>query len=478
MPFTDQYERLPLSSIRVNRESRQRRVIEVTDLMDSIRVRGVMNPVIVQRTAEGGALLVAGERRLEASRLAGLQDIPVRWTSDLSSIELQLVELEENIKRKDLPWQDLTRAVERLHSLRVELDSEWTMAETAQETGYSPQHISHFLRVGRELGVQTIAESSGFREAYNKIARRDARAAGNALEELLEIPAELSVQELIESVERLDWVDSGETTEGEVLLRPSTGVPPAPIILTVPPEPVSPILHASFLDWAPQYSGPKFNLLHCDFPYGRSEFSGPQMSAGEFSPLYDSGMDTYLSLLESMLVNLDRVMSLSSHLMFWCGGEIMNPGSSYAKETWKLFSTLAPSLEFRPFPLIWVKSDNSGIAADPRHGPRHVYETCLLASRSARQIVRVVADAYSAPTDRRLHPSTKPEPMLRHFMSMLVDEHSSVLDPTAGSGAALRAADSLGAARVLGLEIDLAYVEPANVAWRNARMLRVASREA
>ena len=46
----------------------------------------------------------------------------------------------------------------------------------------------------------------------------------------------------------------------------------------------------------------------------------------------------------------------------------------------------------------------------------------------------------------------KPVAMLQHFLSMLVDEYSFVLDPTCGSGNALKAAERLGASQVLGIE--------------------------
>ena len=116
-------------------------------------------------------------------------------------------------------------------------------------------------------------------------------------------------------------------------------------------------------------------------------------------------------------------------------------------------------MKFHKFGLVWVKSDNAGIAGDALRSPRHTYEFALLASRGERQIVQIKSDTYSAPTDKRLHPSTKPEPMLRHFFTMLVDEHTSMLDPTCGSGASIRAAESLGAGRCLGLEIDEGFVE-------------------
>jgi tRNA G10 N-methylase Trm11 len=66
--------------------------------------------------------------------------------------------------------------------------------------------------------------------------------------------------------------------------------------------------------------------------------------------------------------------------------------------------------------------------------------------------------------------------MLRHFFQMFVDENTSLLDPTAGSGSALRAAESLGAKRVLGLEVDQEYAKNANVAMRNFRNLRKVSK--
>lgn len=463
MPITDHVERIPIESILIDREGRQRREVRTDDLDDSIRRRGVVTPIVCQRLAapsEYRGQLVAGERRIVSSLKVGLLDIPVRWTEDLSEIELQIIELEENIKRQDLQWQDQLRAVERIHNLYISLDEGWTMTETARNIGLSLGTVSSYLRVAANLNEERVASSSNWREAYNVLARREAREQGNALEELLDLPS-LS--------------DSPIPTPTEGL-----GGSTVPATATDPPDStalIDPIQHISFLDWAPVYSGPKFNFIHCDFPYGIEAFSGPQTRGLEAtSALYKDSPDIYFSLLECLCRNLNRFMSLSSHLMFWCSSEIMGMDSDYSRKTWQIFHSLAPTLEFYRFPLIWLKSDNAGVAADPRHGPRHVYETCLLASRGSRQIVRVVADAYAAPTDRSLHPSTKPEPMLRHFMRMLVDETSAVLDPTAGSGAALRAADSLGASRLLGLEIDPEHVRVANQAFRNGRLLHSANK--
>jgi DNA modification methylase len=68
--------------------------------------------------------------------------------------------------------------------------------------------------------------------------------------------------------------------------------------------------------------------------------------------------------------------------------------------------------------------------------------------------------------------SVKPEPMLKHFFEMFVDESTIFLDPTCGSGSSVRAAESLGAAHVLGLERDPEFHESASRALRSARLMR------
>jgi DNA modification methylase len=149
----------------------------------------------------------------------------------------------------------------------------------------------------------------------------------------------------------------------------------------------------------------------------------------------------------------------------------------------RLYEPTAKALErmgwdINPMPLVWLKSDGTGIIPDPERGPRQIYETCFIASRGDRKIVRAVANAYSAPTVSERHMSEKPEPMLRHFFRMLVDENTVMLDPTCGSGSALRAADSLGAKYVLGLEINEEFAGLARDALSRARALKRAEERA
>lgn len=85
----------------------------IQELSDSIRAYGVLQPLVV--TAEGdGYMIIAGERRWRASKLAGLQTVPaiVRTLRELEQLEIALI---ENVQRVDLSALDQATSIEYLH---------------------------------------------------------------------------------------------------------------------------------------------------------------------------------------------------------------------------------------------------------------------------------------------------------------------------------------------------------------------------
>jgi hypothetical protein len=192
------------------------------------------------------------------------------------------------------------------------------------------------------------------------------------------------------------------------------------------------------------------------------------MNGLESDDFYDNREEIYWQLLESLTANLDRIMSYSAHLVFWF------QMGFYTETVLRLRKT---GLLVHDHPLIWHKTGGPGglgvaPGTDATH-PRRTYDTALLASRGGRPLVRSMCNSYAAPTvGNKIHPSQKPEPMLRYFLQMVVDETTSMLDPTCGSAAALRAAEDLGARSVLGLELDPNYVDSANTRTIQSRILR------
>lgn len=444
MAISDDYARVRCQDIIINRENRQRKTIDTKGLKDSIAARGVLQPIIVTRDL----LLMAGERRLTASLELGLETIPCRFFEDLSQSEAMIVELEENLKRSDLSWQDTAVAIQRLHDLYLESDPTWTHTKTGQVLSLDHSGISRYLRVANDISNPNISKLPTLETAYNILKRADERRAGDALSEIMStshsvIPAA-----------------PAQVTEGGTFLE---GEPPAPV---APASPFSslPILHTAFAPFCSTFSSQPFNFIHCDFPYGVNVFDGA-WGGVERTEHYSDTKDVYLELIEVLASNLDKISSHSCHFMFWFSME-------HYEETFQLFRKLLPDVVWNKFPLIWTKSDNVGIVPDPKRGPRRVYETCLMGIRGDRPIVRPIANTYSCPTDKRYHPSTKPEPMLRHFMQMFVDNGTRMLDPTCGGGSALRAATTLGAESVLGLEMDETHYNNACAAYTSFLKLR------
>jgi ParB/RepB/Spo0J family partition protein len=465
MLLTDDLLRVELTQIVILRDDRQRRkiydesgaFINSDGLLESVKARGVIQPLIVNREL----VLVAGERRLEASRCAGLTSVPVRFVEDLSETEAKIIELEENLRRADLPWRDEVLAVAQLHTLYKASNPEHTITDTLRATNYG--QLNEALRVARDIDSPRISSATSVRQAWNTLQRLDERATADAVNDIIDAG---------------EFVFGGAQDDAHALngdgAAPNAGdgsthhgrAEGAHMRIPLPAQPSESILLADFKEWVKTYSGPSFNFIHCDFPYGIDVFGGV-WSGKNSQRTYSDTQGEYEELITVLCANLPKLLSHSAHLMFWCSADI-----AIQHRTVEQFRALAPSLIFQMKPLIWHKTDNLGIMSDPKRAPRHVYETALVASQEDRLVVKPVSDAYGAPTDKSHHPSTKPEPVLRHFMQMFIDEHSRVFDPTCGSGSALRAAESLGACHVLGLEKDPEHFKAAQSALRNFRTLR------
>ena len=91
---------------------RQRRLVsDIDKLAISIQKYGLLHPIVVDRRDMS---LVAGFRRLEACKLIKWEEIDVTFKDQLSEIEKREIELEENIQRQELSWQEQCDAKKEL----------------------------------------------------------------------------------------------------------------------------------------------------------------------------------------------------------------------------------------------------------------------------------------------------------------------------------------------------------------------------
>jgi ParB-like chromosome segregation protein Spo0J len=402
---------VPLSSIIINRAERQRRVLDeqhINALSDSIHKSGLIHPPVIQRSLE----LVVGECRVAACRRLGWTNIPIQYIDELDPAALRVVELEENIRRKAVEWKDECLAVKELHDMHRAEDPTWSETDTGKTLGFSQVSISERLTVARELlnGNQRVMEAPRLSTARGIVSRAASRA---------KTAASVALTEAIN-----------------------------------PPTKASPIITADFREWAKTYTGPKFNFIHCDFPYGIGADKFVQGAAPTHGG-YDDSEQLYWQLCSTLGNFIEHHCEESCHVMFWF--------SMHYYHATKLFFSMNCDLLFDPFPLVWLKSDNVGIIPDPQRGPRRIYETAFFGSRGDRKIVSPVANAIALPSERSEHMSIKSIPVLSHFFRMFTDSSTTFLDPTCGSGSSLRAAKAAGAKSVTGLEINEEFANRARL---------------
>jgi ParB family chromosome partitioning protein len=180
------------------------------ELADSIKAQGVVQPIVVRPAAdEGRYILVLGERRLHASKLAGRETIPaiVRRVSEQHAAEMTII---ENLQRQDLS------ALEQAEAFRV-LSEEFqlTQSQIGERVGLSRESIANYMRLLRlpESTMKLLAEGDiSFATAKELLKLDDkdqiAKAATYIVEKKL----------TFDQVERMVWQMMG-------VLSPVPGLP-------------------------------------------------------------------------------------------------------------------------------------------------------------------------------------------------------------------------------------------------------------
>ncbi len=123
------------------------------ELAESIKVQGVMQPIVVRPIGDGRYEIIAGERRWRATQLAGLDKIPavIRDVPDEAAIAMALI---ENIQRENLNPIEEAVALKRLQD-----EFELTHAEVAQAVGKSRATVTNLLRlIALTEDVKTLLE--------------------------------------------------------------------------------------------------------------------------------------------------------------------------------------------------------------------------------------------------------------------------------------------------------------------------------
>lgn len=172
---------------------------ELTELADSIRQKGLVQPLIVREHADGGYEIVAGERRWRAAQRAGLHMLPVivRSLDDQQVLELAII---ENVQRADL------NAIEEAGGYQELMDRfGYTQDKLSEVIGKSRSHLANTLRLLKlPKSVQAMVQEGQLTAGHARplVGRGDAEQLAHKI-----VEKDLNVREVEALVQATDLAD-------------------------------------------------------------------------------------------------------------------------------------------------------------------------------------------------------------------------------------------------------------------------------
>jgi ParB/RepB/Spo0J family partition protein len=280
-----------------NDSARQRKLLtDIADLVQSIERRGLLQPIII----DDGNRLIAGRRRLEAYRHLGRTTIPTRRLVDLTDVDRKLVELDENIRRQDINWKDKALAIADIHDLPHDgAKGDGELKDTAERIGLDAGLVGKYVKAARELraGNQRILDCTSINQATEIINRMRSLTITTAISQIGE-----------------DESDPAHFLDVSPAALVTALSPPVKVLPTLP---TCRIEESDFLEFAVTYSGPKFNFVHCDFPYGIGIDKSDAAGSATHESQYEDSPEVFWALTDALLKNRSRLFLDSAHLMFW-----------------------------------------------------------------------------------------------------------------------------------------------------------------
>lgn len=411
---------------------------DLQDLRDSIeylpgeRNRQLLHPPVLRK--EGRDLvLVAGERRLRAiteifafggsflhnGALFTAEEgrIPYTDIGELSPLEAEEAELDENLKRVNLSWQELAQVHARLHKLRTEQVKEvqveryktgdatpipqHTVADTAKEVfgnsdGWRQDTIRKETIVAKHLDNPAVAKAKSLDEAFKILKKEEERSKNVAL-----------------------GLEVGRTFNADC----------------------HQLAQANCLEWMAAQEPGQFDVILTDPPYGMGadQFGDAGGKMTGIQHHYDDSHESWQRLMfgrgtlwiESWCAQSYRLAKPQAHAYVFCDIDRFHELKQNMEFAgWDVFRT----------PLI-VHKLNSGRVPRPQHGPRRQYEVILYAIKGDKPVTHIYPDVIPCSGDDNLgHGAQKPVELYVNLLQRSVRPGDKVLDTFAGTGTIFPAA--------------------------------------
>jgi DNA modification methylase/ParB-like chromosome segregation protein Spo0J len=421
-----------LQSLTVS-ENRQRQEFDPAaheELKNSLESVGLMHALVVREEGDK-IILVAGERRLKAFQdiyaLGGhvkynneelpVDMVPTVTLGELDELEAEEAELDENLKRRDLTWQELASAHARLHALRQKQKAGAVIS--AMEQGV--------LQPGTPIPSQSIADTAqeihGRSDgAYQDTVRKElivSRHLGNP-----EVAKAKSVDEAFKILKRSEAAEKNRELAAEVGASFTADL--------------HRVIKEDCLEWMGKAidSGEQFDVILTDPPYGMDadQFGDGGGKLNGITHQYNDSHPAWTLLMSQWAGLSFCITKPEAHAYVFCDIDRFHELKRFMQAAgWYVFRT----------PLIDFKTD-SGRVPLPDRGPRRQWEMILYAIKGNKPVTHIYPDVIPCTADETMtHGAQKPVALYVNLLKRSVKSGDKVLDTFGGSGTLIPAAHAL-----------------------------------
>lgn len=414
-----------------NRQRKKISTAHVDLLRESILTVGLLHPPVVLpdlSTDPPTYRLVAGASRVEAidsitdgffycnRQIITPGEVPVLELQDaLTPVEIKTAELDENIIRSELPWQDRVEALAEIAKMRGASDDvrafdRSLMSKNLQFGSGAPikyeigigQRLREAALIAQHLSDPTINKARNVTEALHLVHRKEEKAF-----------------------------------EAELLLRQPKQIQ----------EAIVEVRNGNLLDILPKLETGFVDLLLADPPYGIGADAGGFRQRTVHHHNYEDTKEYAKLILQSIISEGFRICRPRANLFLFLDIDLFGWTKEIAQRSgWDVFRT----------PLTWAKSDSEGLAPWGRSGFRRTCEWLLYATKGEKGLYHSPIDILRfnrvGRSEREYGPE-KPIALLKELINASTLENDFVLDPCCGSGSTLVAAKALKR-KALGIELD------------------------
>lgn len=378
---------IPISDVKVSRDRIREDLGPIDKLVDSIKQYGQLQPIIVDENNE----LIDGMRRYTATAKAGITNILAMRRADVDELLYRELELETNIQRKDMTWQERVRSIAEIDKIRRIKDPTWNQPKTAALAGVAQRDVSYAVNVAKMVDLfPEIATAKSLNQAISWAKHKAATA-----ERLISVAASPEIYESIE-----ECITLGDSID---------------VIKQLPSE--------------------TFHAVITDPPFG-IDYKSRKVNMAGVETLYDDSKDDYERIL-SILPNIYRVIKPNGWLVWFFG-------MSWYERVYNDLTSAGFAVD--PIPIVWNRSDGTCHTNRADLYMAKAYDVAFHCRKGNPEMIlrgkpNVITVPPVATNDRELT-IERPVELYAEIIKRLTVPGEYIADFFVGSGSALAAAAS------------------------------------